>query len=98
MKVQELIDKINSATNYYSIYDPEDIIGDEIECVASNLEINEHRWFTISTSVYKLEDGYVGITGVSSLKSEIMDCSDCNFPCIAEEYEEFTTISYRRKK
>lgn len=98
MKVQELIDKINSATNCYSIYDAEDIIGDEIECVASNLEINEHRWFTISTSVYKLEDGYVGITGISSLKSEVMAYSDCDFPCIAEEYEEFTTISYRLKK
>lgn len=91
MKVQELIDRVNSATNCYSIYNAEDLIGDEIECVASNLDIHEHRWFTISTSVYKLEDGYVGITGISSLKSELMGYSDCDFPCIAEEYKEFTT-------
>lgn len=98
VKVQELIDKINSATNCYSIYDAEGLISDKVECVASNLDINEYRWFTISTSVYKLEDGYVGITGISSLKSELMGYSDCDFPCIAEEYEEFTTISYRLKK
>ncbi|MGN0144124.1 MAG: hypothetical protein ACI398_04025 [Clostridium sp.] len=103
MKVQELIDIINNPNEcLYSIYDAENlicsIIGKELECVASNLEIDEHRWYTISTSVYKLEDGFVGITGVSTLKSEGMGWSDCAYPCIASEYEEFTTISYRLKK
>lgn len=98
MKVQELIDKVNSATNCYSIYDAEDFIEGEINEVAKNFNIDEYRWFTISTSVYKLEDGYVGITGISSLRSELMTYSDCDFPCIAEEYEEFTTTSYRLKK
>lgn len=98
MKVQELIDKVNSATNCYSIHDAEDFIEGEINEVAKNFNIDEYRWFTISTSVYKLEDGYVGITGISSLRSELMTYSDCDFPCIAEEYEEFTTTSYRLKK
>ena len=49
------------------------------------------------TSVYKLEDGYVGITGVSYLKSENMDWEDCYWPCKAKKYEEFTTIAYRPK-
>lgn len=68
MKVQELIDLIYS-NSYYNIYNAEELIG-EVNCVAKNLNINEHRWYTVSTRVYKLEDGYVGITGPSQLKSE----------------------------
>lgn len=98
MKVKELIDKINSATNCYSLYDVEDFIEGDIEEVANNLYIKEHRWYIISTSVYKLEDGFVGITGVSSLKSELMTYSDCDFHCIAGEYEPIQTITYKLKK
>lgn len=98
MKVQELIDKINSATNCCSLWQAEEYVEEGVKLVASNLNIDEHRWFTVATDVYKLEDGYVGITGPSQLRSEGMVWSDCNYMCIAEEYEEFTTIAYRPKK
>lgn len=98
MKVQELIDKVNSSIDCYSLYEAEEFIEGHIKCVAGNLDIEDHRWYTIATNVYKLEDGYVGITGPIILKHGNMKWSDCDYLCIAEEYEEFTTISYRRKK
>lgn len=46
------------------------------------LSIDEHRWFIISTIVYKVLKennvlGYLAITEVTTLKSESMDYSDC---------------------
>lgn len=97
MKVQKAIKKIEEGY-FYSVFDAEEVLGKDAKLVKSNLDIDEHRWYTISTKVYQLEDGYIGITGVTSLKSEAMMFSDCDVITQAEEYEEFTTISYRRKK
>ena len=97
MKVQEAIEKINGK-GFYSVFEAEEVLDIDAKLVKSNIGIDEHRWYTISTKVYQLEDGYIGITGVTSLNSEAMTFSDCNVITQAEEYEEFTTISYRRKK
>jgi hypothetical protein len=97
MKVQEAIEKINGE-GFYSVFEAEEVLDRDAKLVKSNLGIDEYRWYTISTKVYQLEDGYIGITGVTSLKSEAMMFSDCDVITQAEEYEEFTTISYRRKK
>ena len=97
MKVQEAIEKINGE-GFYSVFEAEEVLDRDAKLVKSNLGIDEYRWYTISTKVYQLEDGYIGITGITSLKSEAMMFSDCDVITQAEEYEEFTTISYRRKK
>ena len=97
MKVQEAIEKINGE-GFYSVFEAEEVLDRDAKLVKSNIGIDEHRWYTISTKVYQLEDGYIGITGVTSLNSEAMTFSDCNVITQGEEYEEFTTISYRRKK
>ena len=97
MKVQEAIEKINGE-GFYSVFEAEEVLDRDAKLVKSNIGIDEHRWYKISTKVYQLEDGYIGITGVTSLNSEAMTFSDCNVITQAEEYEEFTTISYRRKK
>lgn len=97
MKVQEAIEKINGE-GFYSVFEAEEVLDRDAKLVKSNLGIDERRWYTISTKVYQLEDGYIGITGVTSLKPGVMMFSDCDVITQAEEYEEFTTISYRRKK
>ena len=98
MKVKETIEIINNG-NFDSLYEAEDAIsGDTTKKIASELDPDHHRWYTVSASVYQLEDGYVGITGVSELNSEYMRYSDCGYPSEACEYEEFTTISYRPKE
>lgn len=98
MKVQELIDKINFDTNCYALYQAEKYVEEGVHLVAYNLNIEEHKWYTISTNVYKLEDGYVGITGPSELRSENILWSDCDYLCIAEEYEPVQTITYKLKR
>lgn len=99
MKVQEIIEKINNHDNLYTIYDAEKEIrklqGD-FKKVATGLNPDKHRCYGVSTSVYKVEDGYVGLTGVSELYFKTFN-KGWDTHTIAKEYEEFTTISYRPK-
>ena len=95
MKVNELIELINSSENCYSIWNAENLFKGSVYRVAANVYEDEHRWYVVSTNVYKCDDGYVGITGPSALNSESMVWSDCGYHCTAEEYEAFNTISYR---
>lgn len=97
MKKQELIDLINNDC-LYCLYDVEDIIPQEVQCVATDLEIDRHRWYSTCVNVYACEDGYVGVWGVNKLYSEMTPFSDCYCRCEASEYEEVTTITYKPKK
>lgn len=100
MKVQKLIDYVNS-NGFYSMYDFEDSLTDrelELKIVSEDIDVDRHRWYEISTTVYKVEDGYVGIRGISQIYSEYMSDKDCDYLCEASEYEEVQTISYREKK
>ena len=100
MKVKELIDHINS-NDFYSLWDMEDSLfckdKDLPKRVAENFEKEEYRWYEISTSVYKLEDGFVGIRGVSNIYSEYMEAEDCGFRCTASEYIEIPSVTYKKK-
>lgn len=97
MKVKEIINLINSS-NISSLGEAEDLLDDTAKLVAKDLEIERYKWFGVATDVYEVEDGYVGITGVTDVYSPYMDSSDCNYPCAACEYEPYTTISYKPKK
>lgn len=60
------------------MFEAEEVLDRDAKLVKSNLGIDEYKWYTISTKVYQLEDGFIGITGVTSLKSEAMMFSDCD--------------------
>ena len=92
MKVKEAIELINNSNNCYSLYNAESLL---IECKLINRQdYNSHRWYTMATDIYKVEDGYIGVKGVLGLKSEMMDFSDCDEHCVAEEYKAVPTITY----
>ena len=98
MKKKELIDLINNDC-LYCLYAVEDIIPKEVQCVATNLNIDSrHRWYSTCVNVYACEDGFVGICGVNQLYSDMMTFSDCDCHCEASEYEEVQTITYKPKK
>lgn len=97
MKKKELIELINNEC-LYSIREAEDIIPSEVPCVATDLELDRHRWYSTCVNVYACEDGYVGVWGLNQLYSEMMICSDCDCHCEASEYEEVQTITYKQKK
>lgn len=96
MTVKEAIDKINSE-KCYSIWDAEDYLEGDYKLVASDLEIDRHRWYETSVSVYKLDDGYIGICGLSRIYSELSAAKDFDIQCVADEYEEAQIISYKPK-
>lgn len=91
MKVAEVIEKVNS-TKYWSLYSFEEDF--DLEAVARDLYVDKHRWFETSTSVYKCEDGFVGVSGVAKTYSESMYYEDCLCECIVEEFEPKQTITY----
>lgn len=97
MKVKEAIELINnSKEKLYCMDDAESLIDYEKE-LASDIDISRHRWHETSDSYFQLEDGILGINGLTNIYSEGMSPSDCNVQCYAFEGEEFTTISYKPK-
>ena len=96
MKVKELIDYVSKYT-FYSLIEVEVSLKEVPQCVAEHLEIEKYRWFSVSTSVYKLEDGFVGIRGVSDIYSDDIDAEDCGVRCTACEYEEFPHVRYKKR-
>ena len=91
MKVAEVIEKVNTK-KYWSLFDFEDEF--DLEAVARDLYVDKHRWYETSTTVYKCEDGFVGVNGVTQIYSETMDYSDCDCECVAEEFKPVQTITY----
>lgn len=97
MKVKDAIKVINEAKETpYSIYDAEFLIEYK-EILAENVDLKHHKWYEISTTYYKLEDGILGITGVSHLFNERMSPSDCNVRIHAFEGEPYPTFNYKAK-
>ena len=93
MKVKEIIERINNS-KFSSLQEAVKEVLNNINPLIEELNPDHYRWFTVSTSVFALDDGLVGITGVTDLKGD-MDDSDCNYETKAAEYENFKTISYR---
>ena len=91
MKVTEVIEKVNSS-KYWSLYSFEEDF--DLEMVAHGLYVDKYRWYEISTSVYKCEDGFVGVSGVSQLYSESMDYESCLYECIVEEFKPKQITTY----
>lgn len=95
MTVSEFIDFVNSS-NFYSLGEVEDV-AEGVKRVASGLDLDEHRWYSTAIDVYKCSDGFVGVFGAYQSFSEAQMWSDIDILCEAEEYEEYTTVSYRPK-
>ena len=92
MKVKEAIELINNSDNCYSLWDAEDLL---IGCkFIKRQDDYNNRWDIIATDIYEVEDGYIGVRGVSELKSEMIDFPDCKGHCVAEEYRAVQTITY----
>ena len=65
--------------------------------VAKGLNPDEHRWYWISTDVYEIDGAFIGVAGVSSLKSESMGFDDCEIYCEAFEMVPVQTTTYVEK-
>ena len=106
MKLQEIIERINKMKLIQDTWWKEqefpdkeiDLILYKSPAVAVNIDAYPHRWYETSVTVYKLDDGYLGIRFVTNTYSESMGISDCGHIIKAFEMEEVPTITYRIKR
>ena len=96
MKVKELIELINNA-KLYSLWDADELIHNDVNLVECYLNSHSHELYDLSTNIYKCDDGYVGVEGLFSLKSENMNYIDCGISCSASEFIAIPTITYKQK-
>lgn len=94
MKVNELIDVINSNDFYCLCETWEKVNWRGVKRVERGLNLDEHRWYSTAIDVYECEDGYVGVFGVYQIFSEQMGCRDIEIRCHAEEYKAVQCITY----
>ena len=97
MKVKEAIELINnSEEELYCMDDAESLIDYE-KVLAEDVDISRHRWYETSDSYFQLEDGILGINGLTNIYSEYDSPFDCDVQCYAFEGEEIMTVSYKQK-
>ena len=111
-KFNELLEKLNKYCAKNDVYDL-DYLSKELDNELNELkqynfhyvatvDTDEHRWYVLAENVYEVcIDGikyYIGVWEVETLKSEAMSVSDCGVKLRFYEMEEYTTVSYRRKK
>ena len=78
MTVQEAFELINNSDDLYCINDAVELLEGEAKLLADGIDVSRHRLFEISTSYFELDNGILGIRGVSKIYSEMMSALDCN--------------------
>ena len=63
--------------------------------VKEGLDPEKHRWYEITTNVYRIGDRFIGVRGPSQMYSESSSWEDLYTPCVAFEMDEIRTVSYR---
>lgn len=99
-KLLKIIDEINNAKlpTIHFIEDKIDVFHRaNPKLIKENLDIDEHRWYKISTSVYKIGDWFLGIRGASKSYSEMTFWEDLCVETVAFEMEEIPSVTYRKK-
>lgn len=100
-KFYEMLEKLQSL-NLKQSYGWENDIPDEVyyaylsdhKYVASNLDVDKHRWYEFSTQVIEVHGGYLGINCVSNVYSETMSISDVGAEYKFMEMEPVSITSY----
>lgn len=66
--------------------------------VASELDVDKHRWYETSFSVYEIYGRFLGVRSVSNLYSESSSVEDICWTHYFAEMEAVQTVSYVVKK
>ena len=65
--------------------------------VAKGLDVDTHRWYELSTEVFKAGEWFVGARGVSNIFSESMGLEDCGIDTHFSEMIPQKTVTYIQK-
>lgn len=83
---QNLIDKINGDDYNYSLCQTTDIAETYgAKLVDEGFNLDQHRWYSIATNIYKCSDGYVKVRGAYQSFSERQMWSDIDVHSEAEK-------------
>ena len=98
---EEIIQEINTA-KVPSLYHVEDectlfVDAKPVE-LAIGLDLDKHRWYECSTTVYKVGEWFMGVNGASDMKSEASSWEDLCVKTQAFEMKEIQSVTYVRKK
>lgn len=73
----------------YSLWEVTDIAkANGVELVEKGLNLDEHRWYSIATNIYKCSDGFVKVTGAYQSFSESQTWEDIHVFAEAEKLNE----------
>lgn len=102
--MKEILEKLNNLKITQESIDfledlPEEIYNKYFQdCVTERLDIDKHRWYETSISVYKIPEGLIGVKSITDLFSESSEVADIFHTLQFYEMEEIQTVSYKIKK
>lgn len=105
--MKEIIDYLNSLKIRQTSLDveedniPEDVYEkyfSNASCVASELDIDKHRWYETGITVWEIPQGLFGMRVITNLYSEQSEVGDIFWTIKFFEMEEYTTVSYKIKQ
>ena len=64
----------------------------------NNLEVDKHRWYETSISIFDIGIGYLGVRSVTDVNSENSEVEDMHYTLEFFEMEQITKISYIEKR
>jgi len=70
----------------------------DAEIVASKIDVDKHRWYETSVTVYKIYGRFLGVRSISNLYSESSDYEDICWTHWFAEMEAVQSVSYVVKK
>lgn len=104
--MKEIVKELNDLKLIQSEMDwiegiPEELYNryfENAKCVDEGLDVDKHRWYETTISVYKLPEGLIGVESVTDLFSESSSISDIFHTLRFFEMEEVLIPSYKIKK
>ena len=85
---EKFIDLINNDDYNYSLCQTTDIGNTYgVKLVDEGLNLDQHRWYSIATNIYKCSDGFVKVTGAFQSFSEMQGWSDIDVHSEAEKLQ-----------
>jgi hypothetical protein len=98
LKFEEVMAKVNEG-KFDSLWDVDEYFEYElkIKSLEEGLDIDKHRWYEVSTSVYPIGDRFLGVSGISQCYSESSGPEDCCHASEAFEMVEKKTVTYVKK-
>lgn len=102
--MKEIIEQLNNLQITQNSIDFEEDLSDEIynkyfnNKIANLLDVDKHRWYETSISVFKIDEGLFGARIVTDIFGEETSIEDISWEIKFWEMEEIPSVTYKIKK